>query len=70
MRSPLHLAVPHPERLLGVVSIDTLGASPDVFRDQDANLRRGLTAAHGELDPLPARSATETAAHSMTLGTR
>jgi proline iminopeptidase len=38
----LHLLVAHPERLLGVVCIAALGAF-DVFREQDANLRRGLT---------------------------
>ena len=40
----LHLAVTHPERLLGVVCIAPLGAFSDVFAEQDANLRRGLTA--------------------------
>jgi pimeloyl-ACP methyl ester carboxylesterase len=39
----LHLLVAHPERLLGVLCIDPLGADPSVFAEQDANLRRGLT---------------------------
>lgn len=38
----LHLAVSHPDRLLGVVCIDSLGAFSDTFPEQDANLRRGL----------------------------
>jgi pimeloyl-ACP methyl ester carboxylesterase len=40
----LHLALAHPERLLGLLLVDPLGADPTVFADQDANLRRGLTA--------------------------
>jgi pimeloyl-ACP methyl ester carboxylesterase len=39
----LHLLVSHPERLLGVVAIDTLGAFASVFPEQDPNLRRGLS---------------------------
>lgn len=39
----LHLLVAHPERLLGVVAVDALGAFPEAFVDLDANLRRGLT---------------------------
>ena len=39
----LHLAVSHPERLLGVVCVAPLGAFDDVFAEHDANLRRGLT---------------------------
>ena len=39
----LHLAVAHPERLLGVICIDTLGASDDVFPDFKAALTRSLT---------------------------
>jgi pimeloyl-ACP methyl ester carboxylesterase len=38
----LHLAVAHPERLLGVICIDPLGAYGDQFDEQDAALRRGL----------------------------
>ena len=38
----LHLAVAHPERLLGVIGIDPLGAFSDVFAEQDANLRRRM----------------------------
>ena len=39
----LHLAVTHPERLLGVVCIDAIGASSDVFGKMDSNLRRRLS---------------------------
>jgi pimeloyl-ACP methyl ester carboxylesterase len=39
----LHLAVAHPERLLGLVCIDPIGAQVDVFADLDASLRRGLS---------------------------
>jgi proline iminopeptidase len=40
----LHLLVAHPERLLGVVCIDTLGAFDRVFAEFSANLRRNITA--------------------------
>jgi proline iminopeptidase len=40
----LHLAVAHPERLLGVICIGTLGASDNVFPDFKAALTRSLTA--------------------------
>jgi pimeloyl-ACP methyl ester carboxylesterase len=40
----LHLLVMHPERLFGVICIDPLGASPDSLAEQNANLRRGLSA--------------------------
>ncbi|HUY70741.1 MAG TPA: alpha/beta hydrolase [Gaiellaceae bacterium] len=39
----LHLAVAHPERLHGVICIDTLGASDEVFPDFKAALTRSLT---------------------------
>jgi pimeloyl-ACP methyl ester carboxylesterase len=39
----LHLAVAHPDRLLGVVCIDTLGASNEVFDDFRASLTKGLS---------------------------
>jgi proline iminopeptidase len=39
----LHLAVAHPDRLLGLLLIDALGAVARALADQDANLRRGLT---------------------------
>ena len=39
----LHLGHLHPERLLGLLLIDPLGADATVFVDLDANLRRGLT---------------------------
>jgi len=38
----LHLAVAHPERLLGIVGVAALGAT-NVFGELDANLRSGLT---------------------------
>ncbi len=41
----LHLAVSQRERLLGVVCIDPLGAFNDVFAEQEATMRRGLTSA-------------------------
>lgn len=37
----LHLLVAHPERLLGVLCIDPLGADPRVFPEQDANFGAG-----------------------------
>jgi proline iminopeptidase len=40
----LHLLVAHPERLLGVVAVDPLGAFPRVFTALDAALRKDLTA--------------------------
>jgi pimeloyl-ACP methyl ester carboxylesterase len=52
----LHLAVAHPERLLGVVAVAPLGAYGDVFAEQDANLRRRLTPeAVARLDEIEAR---------------
>jgi len=39
----LHLAVAHPQRLLGVVCIDPLGADGSVFEEYGANLQRGMT---------------------------
>jgi pimeloyl-ACP methyl ester carboxylesterase len=39
----LHLGHLHPDRLVGLLLIDPLGADPTVFADLDANLRRGLT---------------------------
>lgn len=38
----LHLALAHPERLLGLVLVDALGAYVEVFADLDAKLRAGL----------------------------
>jgi proline iminopeptidase len=52
----LHLAVAHPERLLGVIAVAPLGAYGDVFAEQDANLRRRLTTeAVARLDEIEAR---------------
>jgi pimeloyl-ACP methyl ester carboxylesterase len=39
----LHLAVSHPDRLLGVIGVDPLGAFGDAFAEAGENLRRGLT---------------------------
>ncbi len=41
----LHLMAAHPERLLGVVCVDPLGAYGEVFGEFGENLRRGLTEA-------------------------
>jgi pimeloyl-ACP methyl ester carboxylesterase len=38
----MHLLVAHPERLLGIVAVDSLGAFPDVFAVVDATLRARL----------------------------
>ena len=52
----LHLLVAHPERLLGVVAVDPLGAFPDVFPEMDATLRSGLSPVEvAELDGIEAR---------------
>jgi proline iminopeptidase len=40
----LHLLVAHPERLLGVLCIDPLGADGSIFSEYEANLRQGSTA--------------------------
>jgi proline iminopeptidase len=40
----MHVAVTHPDRLTGLVCLGTLGISTDVFAEQDAALRRGLSA--------------------------
>jgi pimeloyl-ACP methyl ester carboxylesterase len=51
-----HLAIAHPERLLGVIAVAPLGAYGDVFAEQDANLRRRLTPeAVARLDEIEAR---------------
>jgi pimeloyl-ACP methyl ester carboxylesterase len=39
----LHLLAAHPERLLGVLCIDPLGADGSVFPEYQANLGRGMT---------------------------
>ena len=39
----LHLLTAHPERLLGVVCVDPLPASPNVFVELDANVRSRLS---------------------------
>ena len=52
----LHLLVAHPERLLGVVGVDPLGAFPGVFAQLGAKQRGLLTAAEeAELDEIEAR---------------
>ena len=40
----LHLLTAHPDRLLGVVCVDPLPASPDVFVELDADVRSRLSA--------------------------
>jgi len=39
----LHLTVAHPERVLGVIAVDPLGAYGDVFAEMSDNLLRDLT---------------------------
>lgn len=39
----LQLLVAHPERVLGVICIDTLGADGGVFAEYEQNLARGMT---------------------------
>jgi proline iminopeptidase len=52
----LHLAVAHPDRLLGVVGVAPVGAYADTFPEQDVNLRRGLTAEQvARLDEIEAK---------------
>ena len=38
----LHLAAAHPERLLGIVCVDAVGAFDDVFEAQETAMRAGL----------------------------
>jgi pimeloyl-ACP methyl ester carboxylesterase len=55
----LHLAVARPERLLGLVCIDPIGAYFEVFADLDATLRRGLAPETvARLDDIEARRRT------------
>ncbi|HLX32824.1 MAG TPA: alpha/beta hydrolase [Gaiellaceae bacterium] len=52
----LHLALAHPDRLLGLVLVDPLGAYVEVFADLDASLRDGLAPATvARLDDIEAR---------------
>jgi proline iminopeptidase len=52
----LHLAVTHPDRLLGLICIDALGAYSEIFGEADANLRRGLSEEQvARLDEIEAR---------------
>jgi pimeloyl-ACP methyl ester carboxylesterase len=52
----LHLLVAHPERLLGVICIDPLGAFERVFAEFGANLRSRLSEAQiARLDEIEAR---------------
>jgi pimeloyl-ACP methyl ester carboxylesterase len=39
----LHLAVAHPDRLLGVICIDPLGAFGEILGEMGENMRRGLS---------------------------
>jgi pimeloyl-ACP methyl ester carboxylesterase len=39
----LQLLVSHPERVLGVICVDTLGADGGVFAEYEQNLARGMT---------------------------
>ena len=39
----LHLAVAHPERLVGILCVDPLGAYGDIFEDFGRNLRRAVS---------------------------
>src|SRR5262245_61460328 len=55
----LHLGHLHPNRLLGLLLIDALGADPTVFADLDANLRRGLSnEERARVDEIEARRRT------------
>ena len=52
----LHLLVAHPERLLGVVAIDPLGAFPEALAEQDARRRLALSPERtARLDKIEAR---------------
>jgi pimeloyl-ACP methyl ester carboxylesterase len=52
----LHVAVTYPDRVVGLLLVDTLGAGADVFPEFDANLRRGLTdAERARVDDIVAR---------------
>ncbi len=58
----LHLAVAHPERLYGIVCIDTLGASTEVLAEFRDNLTAGLPAEQlSRIDEIDAREAEGTA---------
>jgi proline iminopeptidase len=52
----LHLLVAHPDRLLGVVAVDPLGAFLEAFAEQDAARRRALSPGQtARLDEIEAR---------------
>ena len=52
----LQLLVTHPERLLGVVAVDPLGAFPNALAEQDTNRRRALSPDQtARLDAIEAR---------------
>lgn len=56
----LHLAVSHPERVLGIVCIDTLGAHPDALDEFTQNFRaRMSTEDWARIEELDARSDDE-----------
>jgi pimeloyl-ACP methyl ester carboxylesterase len=53
----LHLAVTHPERLLGIVCVDTLGADSDVLEEYRQNFRSRTSAEEWvRIEELDARS--------------
>jgi pimeloyl-ACP methyl ester carboxylesterase len=55
----LHLLVAHPERLVGVVAVDPLGAFPAAFAEMDERRRRALPAeANARLDSIEDRRRT------------
>jgi proline iminopeptidase len=52
----LHIALTHPQRLLGVLAIDPLGADGSAFPELDANLRRRMSDGEvARVDELEAR---------------
>jgi proline iminopeptidase len=55
----LHLLVTHPERLLGVVAVDPLGAFPEAFAEMDQQRRLALSVeANARLDSIESRRRT------------
>jgi proline iminopeptidase len=61
----LHVAVSRPERLLGVLAVDPLGADGAVFEEFDARLRRRLPADRvARLDEIETRRRAGTVTHA------